>query len=169
MAEVERDLWDCLARPPLHQGQPEQGAQVHVQVAFKVLQGRNPTASGQPVQILSHLHSTEVLQGISCAPVCAHFSCSGFRHHWREPGFISLHPTLPQVFIDEILLSLFFSKQGEGDKNSSIRAQMPLLMPPFKQTVPEPKLMVSSKSQTTQWIPARWGQAGMEKCLVCST
>lgn len=82
-------------------------------------------------------------------------------------SFLCTPPSL-QVFIDEIPLSLFFSKQG-GDKNSSVHAQMPLFIPPFKQTMPEPKLMVSNKSQTTQWIPAWWGQAGMEKCLLCST
>jgi len=48
-------------RAHLQQGHPEQGAQGHVQAAAGDPQGGDPTASGQPVPLLCHLHSTGVL------------------------------------------------------------------------------------------------------------
>ena len=50
--------------PLLQQGHPEQGTQAHGQVASEHPQGGDPTASGQPVPVLHHLHSTEVLPDI---------------------------------------------------------------------------------------------------------
>lgn len=51
----------------------------------------------QPLCTLCQYSGTcvEVLQGISYAPVSVHFSYPGIGHHWKESGFISLHPTFP--------------------------------------------------------------------------
>ena len=64
MAEAGRDLWIPLAQAFLQQGCPEQGAQAHVQAALAYSQGGDPTASGHPVPVLPHPHSTAVLSGI---------------------------------------------------------------------------------------------------------
>jgi len=61
MAEVSGKVWAHLLWPLLQQGHPEQGAQGHVQAAAGDPQGGDPTASGQPVPLLCHLHSTGVL------------------------------------------------------------------------------------------------------------
>ena len=57
MVEAGRELWTHL----LQQHHPEQGAQAHSQVASRELQGGDPTASGQPVPVLRHPHSTALL------------------------------------------------------------------------------------------------------------
>ena len=56
MVEVGRELWRSPGPALLQQGHPELGAQIHVQVALEGLRGGNPTASGQPVPVLRHLH-----------------------------------------------------------------------------------------------------------------
>ena len=61
MAEVVRDLWVHQAHPLLKQRHPEQGAQDHVQLAFRDLQEGDRAASGQSVPVLCHLHSIKVL------------------------------------------------------------------------------------------------------------
>jgi len=43
-------------QPLLQQHHPEQGAQAHGQAASGELQGGDPTASGQPVLMLSYSH-----------------------------------------------------------------------------------------------------------------
>ena len=55
------------------QGHPEQGAQTHVQAASGDLHGGDPTASGQPVPVLHHLRSTEVLPAVQRDPLVPQF------------------------------------------------------------------------------------------------
>jgi len=67
MAEGGRALWVTLGPSGpalLQQDHPEQGAQAHIQVVYKDPQGGDPTASGQPVPVLHHLHSTDVLPAV---------------------------------------------------------------------------------------------------------
>ena len=47
---------------------PRVGCQAHGQVALGDLQGADCPASGQPVLVLCHLHSTEVLPGVQREP-----------------------------------------------------------------------------------------------------
>ena len=58
----------------LQQGHPEQRAQGCVQVALEDLQGGESTASVQPVPLLRHLNSTEVLLvvrgNLLCSSLC---------------------------------------------------------------------------------------------------
>ena len=74
MDEGDRALWVSQAQPLLQQGHSEQGAQGYIQAAAGDPQGGNPTASGQPVLLLCHLHSTGVLLvsgGSSCVPMAS--------------------------------------------------------------------------------------------------
>ena len=75
MIGVEMDLWVHLLQPLLQQGHPEQGAQGHVQAALEDLQGRDPTASGQPVPALHQISASLFLEG-TCVSVCAHYLLS---------------------------------------------------------------------------------------------
>ena len=80
--------------------------------------GRSPrrlhNLSGQPVPVLHHPHSTEVLPGVLKEPPILQFvpiaPCPGTGHHWKESDFILIVPSL-QVFvgIDEISVSILFS------------------------------------------------------------
>jgi len=61
MVEVRRDIWVPLYHLLLQREHPEQDAQVHIHMAMEDLQGGDPTASGQPVPVLCHLHRRAVL------------------------------------------------------------------------------------------------------------
>ena len=50
-----------VSQPLIQKHHPEQGAQARGQVASGELQGGDPTASGQPVPVLQHLHSAALL------------------------------------------------------------------------------------------------------------
>jgi len=67
MAEAGGAFWVHVAQALLQQGHPEQGAQAG-------LQGGDPTACGQPVPLLHHLHSIEVLllfeRNLLCSSLC---------------------------------------------------------------------------------------------------
>ena len=82
--------WLChlhLAHPLLQQGYPELGTQAHIQEASEDLQGRDPTASRQPVLVLQHPRSTKLLIGVQMEPPVLHFmpfvSCT--RYNWKDP------------------------------------------------------------------------------------
>jgi len=49
-----------VSQPLLQQHHPEQGAQAYGQAPGRVQEG-DPTASGQPVPVLQHLHSAALL------------------------------------------------------------------------------------------------------------
>lgn len=75
----------------LLQRNPEQGAQAHTQGTFGDLQRGECTASlGEPMLVLSHLHSTEVQPGVqkeSRVSLCAESCCSGsewYRNTWKS-------------------------------------------------------------------------------------
>ena len=78
MAEAGGAFWVHVAQALLQQGHPEQGAQTG-------LQGGDPTACGQPVPVLWHLHSTAMLPGVQRESHVLQFvptaSCPGSRHH----------------------------------------------------------------------------------------
>jgi len=63
MVGAGRDLWGSSSPTPLpKQGHPEQAAQDRVQAGFEYLQRRRPhNPSGQPVPVLRHPQSEEVL------------------------------------------------------------------------------------------------------------
>jgi len=71
---VEKCILKLPAHPLLQQHYPEQGAEAHIQVASGDPQGGDPTAFGQPVPGLHHLHSTEALLvfrgNILCSSSC---------------------------------------------------------------------------------------------------
>jgi len=92
MAEVGRDLW---VQPLLKQGHPQQGDQDHVQAAFSP--GRRPhNFHGQPVPVLCHPHSTEVLsEGQRQSPVFQFVPVSpwpGTGHHCKECSSVFFAP-----------------------------------------------------------------------------
>lgn len=74
-----------LAQPFFQQGHQVQGAQDHVQAVSGDLQGGDTTAPEQPVPVLCHLHSTELLPDVQRElPVCQLVpitSCPGAGHH----------------------------------------------------------------------------------------
>lgn len=76
MAEAGRILWVHQLQTLIQQEHPEQ-----VQVASEDLQGGDSTASGQPVRVLQHPHSTGVLPGVQREFPLFHFepvpSCPG--------------------------------------------------------------------------------------------
>ena len=98
-------------------------AQAHVQVAFEDLQVGDSTSSGQPVAVLHHPHSTELLPGVPRVLPVLHFvsiaSCPVTVHHWTEPASVLFEPFL-QVFIhiNEISLSLLFSRLNSPSSHS---------------------------------------------------
>ena len=70
---------------------------------------------GKPVPVLHYLHSTDVLTGVQreppILPCVLITSCPGTGHHWQEPASILFaHPLQVSVDIDEIPLSILFSK-----------------------------------------------------------
>lgn len=71
--------------PLLKLGQPEQCAQDHTQEASGDLRGGDSTASEQPVPMLCHLNSIELLPSIQREPPLLQFlpigSDSGTGHH----------------------------------------------------------------------------------------
>jgi len=87
MAEAGRDLWSpCGPNLLPKQGHPEWAAQDHIQVTFEDLRGGD-NLSRQPVPVVHHPHSTEVLpgvEGISCALVCSHFLLSWPWAPWKR-------------------------------------------------------------------------------------
>lgn len=93
MAAGGRDLWVYLAQPLLQQGHPEQGVQAHTQVVAEGLQWGDSTASRQPVPVLWHPHSTEVLLvfwGHLLFQFMPIASCPQTRHHWKDMAPSSL-------------------------------------------------------------------------------
>jgi len=94
MVEAGRDLWVHLADPLLKQGHAEQGAQDHIQAAFGDLQGEDPTASGQSVPGLCHLHSMEMFPSAPMEPAVFQFvptaSCPGTTD--KNLSLTSLYP-----------------------------------------------------------------------------
>lgn len=104
-----------LIQQPLQAGHPDQGAQAHVQAAFDDLSGKKfHSLSGQPLPVLYHSQSTEVLPGVWSEPPVCHFvsiaSCFVTGHHWKEP---SSYFHSPGVYIDifEIPLSLLQARE----------------------------------------------------------
>lgn len=73
---------------------------------------RHPTASGQPLPVFFHPHSTDVVPGVPREPPVFWFvlitSCPG--HHWKKPAYIFLEPFL-QKFTD-IPPNLLFSRKN---------------------------------------------------------
>lgn len=57
MTEVDKTL------PLFQQEHPEQSTQAHFKAAFEDLYEGDPTASGQLLPVLCHLHSTAALPG----------------------------------------------------------------------------------------------------------
>jgi len=94
-AEAGRALWVPLAHLPLQQGHPEQGTQTHGQVASGDLQGGDPAASGQPVPVLHHLHSTAVLLVFRGNLLCSKLWL--LSRHWAllKEAWLCLPCTLP--------------------------------------------------------------------------
>lgn len=72
---------------------------------------QRPPASGQPVLVLCHSHSTEVLPDGWREPSVFQFvpvaSWPGTEHHWKEPGSVLFAPSL-QLLIDTDMISLSF-------------------------------------------------------------
>ena len=67
---LEEASGDHVVQPLLKQGHPEEVVQDHVQVAFEDLQeGRLHHLSGQPVPVLCHPHSKEVLPDVQTEPL----------------------------------------------------------------------------------------------------
>lgn len=105
----------------------------------------------QPLCSLCQYSGTcvEVLQGISYAPVSVHFSYPGIGHHWKEPGFISLHPTFPSgIYWWDPPEPLFL--QARRRQKLQCSCSDASVYTTIQANMPEPKLMVSNKSQTTQ-------------------
>ena len=63
MAEMGTALW-------VHQGHPEHSAQDHIQAAFEDLCGGDSAAFGQPVPVLCHVHSEEILLAFKWKLLC---------------------------------------------------------------------------------------------------
>ena len=105
MAGVGRDLWRSPSPTPLSkQDHLEQVAQDCVQAGFEYLQRRrlhNP--SGQPVPVLRHPQSKEVLPHVQMELPMLQFvpisPCPVTGHHWKESGLILLTLTL-EIFIN---------------------------------------------------------------------
>lgn len=70
MAEFGRGTFVHMVLPQLKQGHTEQGAQA----ASEDLQERHSTASGQPIPVLRHLCSIEVLPDIQSDPHVLYFA-----------------------------------------------------------------------------------------------
>jgi len=107
MVGVEGDLWRSSSLTLLpKQVHVQQAAQNYVQEGFEDLQRRtlhNP--SGQPVPVLHHPQSEEVLPHVQLELLMLHFvpvaPCPVAGHHWKESGLILLTPTL------QILISIY--------------------------------------------------------------
>ena len=102
--------------PPLPKlGHPEQGAQDCVQEVSEGRQGGEPTTSGQPVPVLCHTYSKEMLPDVQIERLVfqlVHSAfCPGTGHHLQESVSVLFAPSF-QVFIeiDEFPLSLLFSR-----------------------------------------------------------
>jgi len=104
MLGVGRDLWGSSSPTPLpKQGHLQQAAQDLIQTGFEYLQRRrfhNP--SGQPVPVLHHPQSKEVLPHVQMELLMLQFvpiaPCPVAGHHRKESGPIFLTPTL-KIFI----------------------------------------------------------------------
>lgn len=111
LVEIGRDLWRVSGPTPLlKQGHTEQDAQDHVQAVSEYLQAwRRYSLSGQPVPLLSHLHSKELLLDVQtayCVPACVH---SFLSWNWAPMKRAWLHLIAPFLQAnDEISRSLLF-------------------------------------------------------------
>jgi len=104
MFGVGRDLCGSPSPTPLpKQGPLQQAAQDLVQMGLEYLQRRRlHNLPGQPVPVLRHPHSEEVLPHVQTElpllPFVPIAPCPVAGHHWKESGPVLLTPTL-QIFI----------------------------------------------------------------------
>lgn len=111
-SKLERPSGGPLVQPLLSRGTQSNTAQDYIQVAFEDLQNwRLHGLSGQPVPVLHHLHSMEVLPGVWLGPPVFQLVpgavCPGAGHHWKEPGSVLFAPSLLVfVHVDKIPFSL---------------------------------------------------------------
>ena len=126
MVGVGRDLWGSSSPTRLpKQGHLQQAAQDCVQAGFEYLQRRLHNLSGQPVPVLHHPQSEEVLPHVQTELPMLQFvpiaPCPVAGHHWKESGPILLTPTL----------KTFISIQKVPSQPSLLQAEEAQLPQPF--------------------------------------
>lgn len=131
LAEAGWDLWVPLAQTLLQQRHSDQGAQGHIQVDLEDLQG-DPSASGQPVPVLRHLDSTEMLfmfrENCLCACLCPLPFLLALGATENSLVLYSLHPSSLQIFmyIDEVSPSLLLLRLGSPSSLCPDRRDAPV-------------------------------------------
>ena len=100
MVEVGRNHWGSSSPTPLpKQGRLEQAAQNLVQAGLEYLQRRRlHNLPGQPVPVLRHPQTVEVLPHVQLFLCLSSSPCSVAGHHCKESGPILLTPTL-KIFV----------------------------------------------------------------------
>ena len=100
MVEVGRDLWRLSCTTSLlKQCHLQEVGQDHVQTTSEYLQEwRLHNPYGQPVKVLSHLHSEKVSPDVQMELHLFQFvpiaSSPVTGHHWKEPGSVLFTPSL---------------------------------------------------------------------------